>query len=1008
MRAPTGLIPRVRLFFSQTATRLRNHPRRTMHPTIRRPFPALMATLALPFVACATAPPAQDDPLFAAFVQPATDARPFVRWWWNGGRVNGAEVLRQLDVMKAAGIGGVEINTIAMPEGKTDAELAPFPALDWLSPAWNEAVKAAAQGAHARGMTADLIVGSGWPFGGQFLAPEEQTQRVYLKKVALKGPANFTATLKELLELDPELDRRGRPRRQGPEPTARKLVALRLLPENAADGDFAPGVDVFNPATVGDALSIQVPPGKHTLLAVIWEAGFTHVKLGAPGADGPVVNHYDARAVRKYLDHMSTTLSPSLGGRMGNFVRATFVDSLELDHANWTGDLPEEFKQRRGYDLWPTLPLLLEPDDPSHDSPHLQTVRRARYDFLSTLIELFEERFVATYVAWNEANGTKARIQAYGRETHPLHGGMQVHLPEGETWLWLDKVHRERIAVESTVVNKYVSSAANLTGQRLRSFEAMTNAVPVFRETLQDFKRGFDASLLSGMNHPIIHGFNYTPREAGFPGWVRFGCYLNERSPWWPHFRRFSDYAARLGTVMRGSVAQARVAVLAPRAEEWQHYGLLYQPFPEVHHPWYQYKLTNALHQAGHNVDFVSERILQKATFDGGLLRFGPRAYQALILEDVNAVDPATAVALRRFAEAGGRILALGALPSRAPGLRDADTQDAAVRAASEGVTKSGGPRLVVLPAPVDEGAQKLTEFVHAAMRKLGITPDVEISPPNALVAQVHQREGTRDLFFFANTSTEQAVDFTARCPGVTGAPWQWDAEAGTRFPFPLSPDSGAGSPSVSLHLAPMASLLLVFEPSASPAPARSDDTTRAELAGAGRPEPRQPAATLDLTGPWSIELRGVGADGKGAAPIRRSLPALVDLSLQKDQPELSEFAGVVVYRKTVTGGAAPTAPVILTLGTTHSISEVSINGTSLGARWWGRHSYDVTPALRAGDNQIEIKVFTVLANFMKAKKDDAMAQRWTSWFPPIPSGLVGPVRLLGWPDARLNRPATD
>ena len=53
------------------------------------------------------------DPLFASFQEPPARLRPFVRWWWNGSRVAEAEILRELDLLKAAGVGGVEINTIA-------------------------------------------------------------------------------------------------------------------------------------------------------------------------------------------------------------------------------------------------------------------------------------------------------------------------------------------------------------------------------------------------------------------------------------------------------------------------------------------------------------------------------------------------------------------------------------------------------------------------------------------------------------------------------------------------------------------------------------------------------------------------------------------------------------------------------------------------------------------------------------------------------------------------------
>ncbi len=47
-------------------------------------------------------------------------------------------------------------------------------------------------------MTADIIVGSGWPFGGRFLKPAEQTKRVRLVKKEVDGPTVFEASLAEL------------------------------------------------------------------------------------------------------------------------------------------------------------------------------------------------------------------------------------------------------------------------------------------------------------------------------------------------------------------------------------------------------------------------------------------------------------------------------------------------------------------------------------------------------------------------------------------------------------------------------------------------------------------------------------------------------------------------------------------------------------------------------------------------------------------------------------------
>ena len=33
--------------------------------------------------------------LYSGFVNPPAEARPFVRWWWNGNRITEKEIIRQ-------------------------------------------------------------------------------------------------------------------------------------------------------------------------------------------------------------------------------------------------------------------------------------------------------------------------------------------------------------------------------------------------------------------------------------------------------------------------------------------------------------------------------------------------------------------------------------------------------------------------------------------------------------------------------------------------------------------------------------------------------------------------------------------------------------------------------------------------------------------------------------------------------------------------------------------------
>ena len=106
----------------------------------------------------------------------------------------------------------------------------------------------------------------------------------------------------------------------------------------------------------------------------------------------------------------------------------------------------------------------------------------------------------------------------------------------------------------------------------------------------------------------------------------------------------------------------------------------------------------------------------------------------------------------------------------------------------------------------------------------------------------------------------------------------------------------------------------------------------------------------------------------------------------------LSTFAGTIVYTNEfdsdgVEGG-------LLDLGKVYDISEVSLNGKMLGSRWYGEHKYRVKNVLFKGKNTIEIKVTTLLLNYVKSLEDNATAIRWTRNQNSVKAGLLGPVRI--------------
>ncbi len=265
-----------------------------------------------------------DDVLYNTFANPQTMHRPFVRWWWNGDRVTKEEVLRELDVMKEAGIGGVEINPIKWNENADDIGIKE---LTWGSPEWLDVVDAAVKGAKEKGITCDMIVGSGWPFGGEHVPRAEQSQIIILGTKNLAGGQTYKLNKKELVDsVEPPSNYENK---------VSELFMLRLAP--AAMNTFVPGDDL-DAQLANDEINVTVPVGNHVLYYLVKCTGFQRVIQGALGAKGPVINHYDKTAVQNYLDNFGNLLTNKIGP-LKNYFRAIFTDSIELEGANWCSDM---------------------------------------------------------------------------------------------------------------------------------------------------------------------------------------------------------------------------------------------------------------------------------------------------------------------------------------------------------------------------------------------------------------------------------------------------------------------------------------------------------------------------------------------------------------------------------------------------------------------------------------------------------------------------------------------
>lgn len=907
--------------------------------------------------------------LYQIFKNPATGFRPFVRWWWNGDKVEKAELSRELRLLKDAGIGGVEINPIKFPQRTDDLGK---PSLKWLGEEWLDCLEHTFAEAKSLGLTCDLLVGSGWPFGADYLQGEERAQIVLIGTKKLEGKLDFEASVFDLLkEADPAVS--------SPHPRRKiEILSVKLIPDPFNNINE---VQDLTPQLKTGFITVSIPQGKFVLYTLAKIHSFLEVINGAPGADGSVLNHYDKAAVSKYLNRMSDGIQKRTGP-LSKHIRAFFTDSMELEGSNWTADMEAEFKKRRGYNLMPFLPFtqfkvgsmgnVFNFDYGADLSVEMKNmIQRVRYDFDLTKTELLKERFIDTFTKWCRDNGVKSRAQAYGRGYFPLEGSFEMDIPECETWIkaGIGKEMSEvdtRIGRGYTMVNKYVSSAAHLKGRRLISCEELTNTDVVFNATLELMKITGDLSTISGVTHPVFHGFNYTPPEAPFPGWIRYGTYINEKNNWWPYFRKFNDYKARISALLQQADMFADIAVLPPVPDIWSLYGAQNEPFPSLAYPNHLSLVWEAMHQNGNACDYISEGVIRDSEMRDGYMIYGTRKYHTIFLVQVESLEPASAQKLLSFIKTGGRIFCLDTIPNKSLGWNNYQQRDKEVQTIVEQM-KAVPDRFIVLTKP----GKEFIQWYKDIQTKYNLTPYVQISKPDRFVTQVRYQAKETEILHFINSSLDDAhtIDITPNDGLIKGKQgWIWDAETGERFKL-------ENSNKITLDLGPADSVLVVFD---------NNKKGRTFI-----PKPANINSALAISN-WAVEFQHI--NGSKAAT---QMSPLKDL---KDIPEYVSFSGTAIYRTnlnvTDTGKFS-----FLNLGKVFGVAELIVNGKNLGAQWYGRRIYPVQQHFKIGNNTIEIKVITTMGNYMKSLKDNPVAQYWTNEKrkdQPIQSmGLIGPVTII-------------
>jgi hypothetical protein len=639
-----------------------------------------------------------------------------------------------------------------------------------------------------------------------------------------------------------------------------------------------------------------------------------------------------------------------------------------------------EFARRRGYDLLPHLPELVAGDTPA--------AAQVRHDYGVTLTELIDEHYLKQINDWAHAHHTLFRSQTYGEPAVDFSSERLVDLAEGEGPQW---------RAFSTL--RWATSANHVFGDPVTSGETYTWLhSPMFRATPLDMKAEADVDFLTGENQLIFHGWPYSPPAselpAGDPGWSLYAAAaLNDHNPWFPVMPAVTGYLSRLSYLLRQGEPANQVAVLLPTDDAWANFAPGKVTVTGAMSRLITHELMSTILSAGYNVDFIDADAIRSA---------GLGTHQIVVIPPTDRIPVDTLRALNAFASHGGKVLAVGKLPSLDP----------------ESKPLPSDPSLLAAVTLVPE-TKKLTDALHGAA-----LPDLRFdgTDHNAerALGFIRRKLPEADVYFVANTSNQTihtSLGFTTSFP----LGQRWNPETGQSM-------DRATSSGTDIALAPYESATFVFTATPRPDSLAATPATE-ELA--------------DISSDWhEIFLSAELSKDVHALTDWTASPATLHYSGEADyrrEVELPKLTGTPVFLVVEGGTALPGAPdsapengplpgvagkdglpdpSITRTGPgmrafydppIREAALVVVNGQSAGALWHPPYRLDITSLLKPGRNTVEIRVFNTALNAwsaapkrdyasLKAKFGDRFQMQDLDQVKPLPSGIFGSIHLLTEP----------
>ena len=969
------------------------------------------------------------------FNAPPAEAKPLTWWHWMNGNVTRAGITADLESMKRVGIGGAQIFNVA----NNAAVNIPAGPADYLGPQWLDMVQFAAQESERLNMTLAITNSPGWlGSGGPWVTPEfSMKQLVWAETTATSGMNTITLPQPEVkMGFYREVAVLTFPAPANAPTDEAKTKAREEkdgMPKPSGDAiDLADIVDLTGKMDAQGRLNWRVPAGNWTIMRFGFTTSGEMNRPAPPSGTGLEVDKFSRPALDAFWAGGVQPILNKLGPLAGRTLNTILLDSYEAGQQSWTDEMGAEFAKRRGYDLTPYLPTYA-----GYQVGKGNQTKSFQWDLRRTMADLFADNYYDYMAEKCHRAGLKFAAEPYGNGGfEAMTAGARVDQPMGEVWVNRGIHYSPKVA----------ASMGHTYGRRIIGAESFT-ARPEsgkWQNSPGSLKALCDLMWTNGINRFVLHGFAHQPWLDKVPGMTMgmWGTHFGRNNTWWEQSPDWMRYIARSQSLLQSGDFVA---------------DLLYFPgeFPALG----TRTEDPELRVAGYDYDLVgTDLFAQLRVENGALVLPNGMRYRALFMRGGDQLTPEFAAKVRDLVGAGATVIA-NKPDGGSPSLRDSADSDAKVKAiaaqvwgdskAKKGSNRFGKGRVYWNLEPLD------------VLRQLKVAPDFSNDEKAGALLYIHRTFDDADVYFVSHQGeTAVMADCTFRVAGKMPEIWNPLTGEITRAG---AWKADAHSTRVTLPLEPKGALFVVFRKAAPASAARftalqkgttasawlpqltandngaqllawnNGDYQLADAAGAIKvvkvEDLLQP---LTLNNPWTVNFTpGLGA------PDQIKMPQLEDWT-KNTNAGVRYYSGTATYRTNLnltTDFLKNASRVELDLGRVEVLAQVIVNGHDLGVVWTKPFRADISGAVKAGDNAIEIRVTNLWPNRLIGDEEcpsdvqweGKHLKDWPSWLinnqprpsslrrtfatwkhydkgdALLPSGLLGPVQVRAARAVELN-----